>query len=50
MGGSAGLGMAYLLHRTLVRLMDFQMSFSLHPTVVAFAVAATLGAALLFCG
>ena len=48
MGGVAGLGTAYLLHRALVRLMDFQMSFSLDPMVVAFAVAATLGAALLF--
>ena len=48
LGGLAGLGTAYLLHSALVRLMDFQMSFSLDPMVVAFAVAATLGAALLF--
>jgi predicted permease len=48
MGGLVGLAAAYLLHRALVRLMDFQMSFSLDPMVVAFVVAATLGAALLF--
>jgi len=48
MGGLAGLATAYLIHAALVRLMDFQMSFSLDPMVAAFAVAATLGSALLF--
>ncbi len=53
MGGVAGVAVAYLLHGALVRMMaeyrrDFQMSFSLDPLVLAFAVAATLAAALLF--
>ena len=53
MGGVAGLAVAYLLHGALARMMaesrpDFQMSFSLDPLVLTFAVAATLAAALLF--
>ncbi|HYL75853.1 MAG TPA: ABC transporter permease [Bryobacteraceae bacterium] len=53
MGGVAGLAVAYLLHGALVRMVaeaheDFQMSFSLDPLVLAFAVAATVAAALLF--
>lgn len=53
MGGVAGLSTAYVLHGALVRMMaesnpDFQMSFSLDPLVLAFALAATLAAALLF--
>ncbi|MBZ5677401.1 MAG: ABC transporter permease [Acidobacteriia bacterium] len=48
MGGLAGLATAYVLHGALVRLLNFQMNFSLDPMVVAFTAAATLGAALLF--
>jgi predicted permease len=53
MGGFAGVAAAYLLHGALVRLMEgydssFQMDFSLDPVVLAFAVATTLSAALLF--
>lgn len=53
MGGVAGLVVAYFLHGVLVGMMaqsdrDFHMSFALDPLVVGFAVAATLGAALLF--
>jgi predicted permease len=52
-GGVAGLVAAYFLHGALVRMMAesdprFQMSFALDPLVLAFAVAATLAAALLF--
>ena len=53
MGGAAGLGTAWFLHGALVRMMAeadprFQMSFALDPVVLAFAVGATLAAALLF--
>lgn len=53
MGGVAGLAAAYFLHGALVRMMaeshpDFNMSFALDPLVLAFAVATTLAAALLF--
>ena len=53
MGGLAGLAAAYVVHGALVRMMaetrrDFQMSFSLDPLVLAFAVSVTLAAALLF--
>jgi predicted permease len=53
MGGVAGLAAAYFLHGALVRMMStsdprFHMSFTLDPLVLAFALAATLAAALLF--
>ncbi|PYT20546.1 MAG: hypothetical protein DMG57_41710 [Acidobacteria bacterium] len=49
----AGLTAAYFLHDALVRMVaesdpHFQMSFALDPLVLAFAVATTLAAALLF--
>lgn len=52
-GGAAGLAAAYVLHGALVRMvaesdLNFHMSFALDPLVLAFAVAATLAAALLF--
>ena len=52
-GGVAGLAAAYFLHGALVRMMAesdpaFHMSFALDPVVLAFVVAATLAAALLF--
>jgi putative ABC transport system permease protein len=52
-GGVAGLAAAYFLHGALVRMMaksdpNFHMSFSLDPLVLAFALAVTLAAALLF--
>ncbi len=52
-GGLAGLALAWFLHGALVRMIaesdsDFHMSFALDPMVLAFAVAATLVAALLF--
>ena len=55
MGGVAGLAAAYFLHGALVRRLAesdpaFRMSFSLDPLVLAFALAATLAAALLFGG
>ena len=53
MGGVAGIAAAWLLHGALVRMMAesdprFHMSFALDPLVLAFALAATLAAALLF--
>jgi predicted permease len=53
MGGAAGLAAAWLLHGALVRMMAesdryFRMNFTLDPLVLAFALAATLAAALLF--
>ncbi len=52
-GGVAGLGVAYLLQRVLVRLVSeadqsFHMSFSLDPRVLGFTVASTLIAAIVF--
>jgi predicted permease len=52
MGGLAGLAAAWLLHGALVRMMaesdpKFHMGFALDPLVLAFALAATLAAALL---
>ncbi|HXB71381.1 MAG TPA: ABC transporter permease [Candidatus Acidoferrales bacterium] len=52
-GGVAGLGAAWFLHGALVRMMAesdrrFHMSFALDPLVLAFALAATLTAVLLF--
>jgi predicted permease len=52
-GGAAGLGAAWFLHGALVRMMaesdrKFHMSFALDPLVLAFALAATLAAVLLF--
>jgi predicted permease len=53
MGGGASLAAACFLHGALVRMMAesdprFHMSFALDPLVLAFALAATLAAALLF--
>jgi predicted permease len=53
MGGVAGLAVAYFLHGALVRMMTasdpyFDMNFALDPLVLAFALAATVAAALLF--
>jgi predicted permease len=53
LGGVAGLIAAGFFHGALVRMMAesdrrFHMSFALDPLVLAFAVAATLAAALLF--
>ena len=53
LGGVAGLAAAWLFHRALVQMMAqsdsrFHMSFALDPLVLAFALAATLAAALLF--
>jgi len=53
LGGVAGLAAAYFLHGALVRMMaksdpNFHMSFLLDPLVLAFALAVTLAAALLF--
>jgi putative ABC transport system permease protein len=52
-GGVAAIAIAYVLHSALVRMVaesdeDFHLSFALDPPVLAFAVAATLSAALLF--
>jgi predicted permease len=52
-GGLAGLVLAWFLHGALVRMIagsdrDFHMSFGLDAQVLAFALAATLAAALLF--
>jgi predicted permease len=52
LGGMAGLAAAWLLYGALVRMMaesdpDFHMAFALDPLVLAFALAATLAAALL---
>ena len=52
-GGMAGLGAAYFLYGALVRMIAasdprFHMTFALDPLVLAFAVAVTLAAALLF--
>ena len=53
MGGAAGLAVAWFLHGALVRMMAeadprFQMSFTMDPLVLAFALGVTLAAALLF--
>ena len=53
LGGAAAVAVAFVLHGALVRLMGesdprFQMSFDLGPAVVAFILAVTLGAALVF--
>jgi predicted permease len=53
MGGMAAIAVAYVLHGALVRMMAesdprFHMSFALDPLVLAFVLAATLAAALLF--
>jgi predicted permease len=53
MAGITGLAAAWLFHRALVQMMAqsdsrFHMSFALDPLVLAFALAATLAAALLF--
>ncbi len=53
MGGVAALAVAYFLHGAMVRMMAesdsrFHMSFALDPLVLAFVLAATLAAALLF--
>jgi predicted permease len=53
MGGVTALAVAYFLHASLVRMIaqsdsQFAMTFSLDPLVLAFAVATTLAAALLF--
>jgi predicted permease len=53
MGAAAAIGVAYVLHPALVRMMvesdeDFRMTFALDPVVVAFLLATTVGAALLF--
>jgi predicted permease len=52
-GGLAGLAVASLLHSAVARMMaesdrNFRMSFALDPLVLAFTVAATLLAVLLF--
>ena len=52
-GGAAAIAVAYVLHGALVRMLSesdprFQMTFSVDPLMLAFVVAATLGAALLF--
>ena len=52
-GGVAGLAAAWLFHRALVQMMAqadsrFHLSFALDPLVLAFALTATLAAALLF--
>jgi ABC-type antimicrobial peptide transport system permease subunit len=53
MGGMTGLAAAYLLYGALEQMMTefdprFHMSFALDPLVLAFAVAVTLAAAMLF--
>ena len=53
MGGMAAVAVAYVLHGALVRMIAesdsrFHMSFVLDPLVLAFVLAATLAAALLF--
>jgi len=52
-GGVAGLGVAFVLHGALVRMMAesdryFRMGFALDLPVLAFALASTLAAALAF--
>jgi putative ABC transport system permease protein len=52
-GGIAAIAVAYVLHGVLVRMLAesdprFHMSFSADPLVLAFVLAATVGAALLF--
>jgi predicted permease len=52
-GGLAGLGAAVLMHGTLVGMIvrsdrDFHMSFALDPLVLAFTIAVTLAAGILF--
>ncbi|MGH9795624.1 MAG: ADOP family duplicated permease [Candidatus Acidiferrales bacterium] len=53
LGGAAAITVAYFSHGALVRMLvvssaSFQMSFALDPLVLAFLVATTLAAALLF--
>ena len=53
MGAVAAVAVAFVLHGALVRMLaetnlDFQMTFHLDPAVLAFLVAATLTATLLF--
>ena len=53
MGGAAGLGAAWIFHGMLVGMMSesdrsFRMTFALDPLVLAFGLAATLAAGLLF--
>jgi predicted permease len=53
MGGVAAIAVASVLHGALVRMLAesdprFQMSFALDPLVLAFVLAVTLAAALLF--
>jgi predicted permease len=53
MGGLSGLAAAWLVYGALVRLIlqsdrNFHMSFALDPMVLAFTLAVTLGAGLLF--
>ena len=52
-GGAAAIAVAYVLHGALVSMMaksnpDFAMGFTLDPMVLAFLVASTVAAALLF--
>ena len=52
-GGLAAIAVAYALHGALVRMIAaadprFHLAFSLEPIVSGFAVAATVGAVLLF--
>ncbi len=53
LGAAAAIAVAYFSHAALVRMLvvsasSFQMSFALDPLVLAFLVATTLAAALLF--
>jgi predicted permease len=53
LGGAAAIAVAYVLHGALVRMMaesdaSFRMGFALDPIVLAFVLAATVAAALLF--
>ena len=53
LGGAAALGVAYVLHGTLVRMLAesderFYMPFALDPLALAFVAAAILASALLF--
>lgn len=53
MGGIAAVAVAYVLHGALVRMMtksepDFHMNFAVDPLVLAFVLATTVLAALLF--
>jgi putative ABC transport system permease protein len=53
MGAVAAIGIAYVLHPALVRMMvqsneNFRMTFALEPVGMAFVLATTVAAALLF--